>query len=474
VRELQANRTGSSVYYKNDKKNEDRHYGSAEYSRDLSAISTLNAGVFYRNKSANSVRTFTNPSVILDPSTFAVIGLYDTTLYGDTKERELSTNQIGLNLQFNHAGRLGNMPNRLVAGLEGEYGHLTNKYYNSFTGFEGDYTQGVASRGTVIRDGKNSRLKLAAYASNEFHPFDPLTVSLGARFDAIRDRYDGALPDSSLEADNSAFSPKVGLNIRYLDSPDWAGNMYAAVNRSFKAATLDQLSDQRPIDAGSFLPLDTTYTSFMFLPVSVPPFSNASLKPQRGTSYEAGIYQRFKHLKGSHGELTLSVYQIDLKDEIDFDVATLKYQNIVHSRHRGVEAGLRLYWLPNLMTFFNHTWTSPTFRSGGYSGKFMKSIPRNITGLGLTYELASGLRTGLTWNFVGRIYLDDDNTMSLPDYSTGGFRLSYSISPVTVLLDIENLLDRKYSSTGYVLSGTTYLYPSAGRSFRGGIRVQLQ
>ena len=52
--------------------------------------------------------------------------------------------------------------------------------------------------------------------------------------------------------------------------------LWLSASRTFKAPTLDQLFDQRPI------------------PIPFPPFSlttsNPDLDPQRGTSVEAGIY----------------------------------------------------------------------------------------------------------------------------------------------------------------------------------------
>jgi len=469
--ELMVDRSSSSVYYRNDNKNERRHQFHASYKLGLSDVATLNAGAFYRFKGGTAQRTFTNPAVIIDPQTFAVIGFYDTTLYGDTKERDFSTNQFAANIQVNHTDNLGGLPNRLVAGLEGEYGRLASKYYSAFAGFEQDYAQTGASRGTLVSDGRNSRMKYAAYVNNELRIIDPLAVSIGARFDGISDKYTGNFPDTTLKADHTAFSPKVGVNIRYFDDVDFAGNVYANVNRSFKAPTLDQISEQRPIEAGFFIP--TGPNSYFFTSQAVSPISNSSLKPQKGTSYEVGVYQRLRYLSHSYGELMLSAYQIDMKDEIDFDIATFKYQNINESRHRGIESGLWLYWLPNVMTFFNYTWTGAKFRSGPNEGKYLKSIPRNIAGLGITYEHTSGVKASIGWNFVSNMFLDDENTVRLPDYHTGSVRLSYSVPHVSLFVDMENLLDKKFSTTGYALFGTTYLFPSAGRVVRGGIGVEL-
>jgi len=165
---------------------------------------------------------------------------------------------------------------------------------------------------------------------------------------------------------HSAFSPKAGVNIRYAQSARHVGNWYANVSRSFKTATLDQLYDQRTI------------------PVPFPPFgitiSNFELDPQRGTSIETGLYHRADLAPGRlAGELSLSVYQMDMTDELDFDVATFRFVNIGKSRHRGVEAGLKLYVRDDATVFFNYTLQNVTNRADdAFKGNFVKAIPRDF------------------------------------------------------------------------------------------------
>jgi len=44
---------------------------------------------------------------------------------------------------------------------------------------------------------------------------------------------------------------------------------------------------------------------------------------------------------------------------------------------------------------------------------------------------------------------------------------------ISVYLDIENVFDKRYNSTGYLLYETKYLYPAAGRFIRGGLIFNL-
>ena len=162
-----------------------------------------------------------------------------------------------------------------------------------------------------------------------------------------------------------------------------------------------------------------------------------------------------------------------MTDEIDFDLNTFKYLNIQQSRHQGAELGLRVYSTPGLTVFANYTWSSVKFTSGPNDGNYLKAIPRNVFVVGATYEHSSGITAGATWNFVNDIFLDDSNTTTLSNYNFGKVKISYFVAPFTFSLAVDNVFDNRYSSTGYRLYGKTFLFPAAGRSFRGGLTVDL-
>ncbi len=466
--ELATNREQSSVYYKHDKKEETAHHVQLDFTRLQTQHAELKAALFYRFKDSEHNRTFTSPATIIDPQTFEIIGVFDTTLFGDTKQRSLQSNQLGLNAQLHLTSAWGARQNRLSLGFDGDFGHMKNKYHSLLTGFADDYKNSSATIGAAVADGNHRRWKYAFYFNDALQILSPLTLTLGGRFDFISDRFDGALPDTTVRSSNRAFSPKVGVNFHYADSTDFAGSIYANANRSFKAPTLDQLSDQRPLDVAFVFPIGPD--SYFFLPQTVAPFSNALLKPQKATSYEIGMYQRFKLLTGLSGELALSLYHMNAKDEIDLDLTTFKYANIHRSRHRGIESGFRFY-MSRVTAFFNYTLTDVKFNSGQFEGKFVKAIPKNVFALGMTYQPVNRLTTSLAWHFSRDAFLDDENTQRLPNFDSGSLRVAYSLPTATAFVDVQNLLGKSYSITGYVVFGTSYFFPAAGRVVRGGINL---
>jgi outer membrane receptor protein involved in Fe transport len=274
--------------------------------------------------------------------------------------------------------------------------------------------------------------------------------------DWIQDRYEPRAPSTGAvtRATRVAFSPRAGANLRYADGARQTGHVYASAGRSFKAPTMDQLFDQRRT------------------PVPFPPFaistSNAALEAQYGTSVEAGAYHRVAVVSGLlDARFAVSAYQMDMKDELDFDLKSFRYVNLGQSRHRGVEAGVTLRGPLSTSAFANYTQQDATSRFGENSGRFLKAVPRRVLAAGLARTPADGLALAATATSVRDVFLDDANERRLDPYTRLDARASYPLPRGPRLsLNVQNLLGREYSTTGFpdpAGSGTMYLYPAAGR-----------
>ena len=380
--------------------------------------------------------------------------------YGDTKLRELSSLRSAGNVQLEMADSPLPGTDWIVVGAELSHGALNSKYFPVAGGTRDDYAAATGEPGEMDARGDSRRLMSALHAQYNLQPSDAFRLAIGARFDALRDASRPELPTDveNEDATHSAFSPRVGINVRYLDHPRASGNFYAAASRSFKAPTLDQLYDLRSI------------------PVPFPPFSirtaNPELEPQRGTSFEAGIYQSAELSAAVRGTLAVSAYHMDMKDELDFSVETFRYVNIGRSRHRGIEAGASLGAAP-ASVFANYTLQAVTSRSGANAGNRLKAIPRHTMSGGVTLQPWPLLETSLLVTDVRGVYLDDANTVELPSFTRVDARAAMGVRGVDVFVEARNLLDRRYSSTGFLDPGGTgeaYFHPAAGRSLAIGIR----
>ena len=381
--------------------------------------------------------------------------------FADAKRRNLTTSRMLANGQIVSSLLRSIVLDRITVGADAHLGTMNNSWQEVVTGsaqvFAG-HPEGLL--GGISASGEARRQAVAAYAQYDLMPAGRLRLSFGGRYDRISDQH---FPDGTDErtATHIAFSPRAGLNVRYARSTAHVGNWYANVSRSFKAPTLDQLYDQREI------------------PVPFPPFgvtiSNGELRPQRGVSLETGLYHRAVIAQNSlAAELSLSVYQMDMTDELDFQFETFQYENIAESRHRGIEFGAKLYVEQEAALIINYTLQNVTYQSGANQGKYVKAIPRTYVSLGARTTLAENLTVTGTLRSARRIWLDDANTLPLDNWATTDLKLTYDFGRATFMFESLNLLDEDYSTTGFrdpAGSDTVFLYPAAGRSIRAGIHL---
>ena len=129
-------------------------------------------------------------------------------------------------------------------------------------------------------------------------------------------------------------------------SRGWNGGHRAWLSYSgaFKAPELDQLYDQRPFDLG--------FGTFHI--------SSHSLAPQRGEHWDAGGHV----ILGGRVWLDAAVYHARSRNEIGFDLARFRLDNIDRSRHAGVEAELGTAPWHGVSGAVSACWTRATFEGG--------------------------------------------------------------------------------------------------------------
>jgi len=383
--------------------------------------------------------------------------------FGDTKERDASTTRVafGVQLEAGDTPLPGN--DRVTLGIEGSRGSLNATYYNWMGGDRSEYVGASAERGDLDTRSQSRRAAGALYAQYVVQASSAVRLSLGGRFDVLDDRFNPSVPSgqSHRTATHSVLSPKLGINFRYLNRRAGSGHAWVAVSRSFKAPTLDQKYDLRNI------------------PIPFPPFvvhtSNPDLEPQYGTSVEAGIYHGGDISPSLRASATLAAYRMEMRDELDFDVTSFRYVNIGKSRHQGIEAGGSLDG-GRASAFAFYTLQAPTSRTGDNAGKRLKAIPRHTVTSGLSIlpiQRRPRVQTSLALTHVRGIYLDDANTRTLPGYTRVDAQVSVGSGRLEIHFDIRNLLNKKYSTSGFLDpagSGEAYLYPAAERVFTVGLR----
>lgn len=472
VNESQAtsDRLMSTPYYREDGKDYKKFLVNADFSHKVNPSTNLDVSMTYQRKDSDATTTYTQPPVILDMFTFTPIGVYDTTMFGNTKNRMLTTDQAALAirvLSFNPDNG-----SKIIGGIEADYGGLDNRVFDVFEGFENDYQNVYLASDVLEFEGTGYRFKSAAYMSGEVPLFDELKLIAGLRYDFISDDFNSNIPvaDTSLDKSYNALSPKIALNLSTGETTNYKGSIFASFSQAFKAPTMDQRTDLKSLSAAVFFQTGPTY-SMMIIDGS--PYSNADLKPQRSNNFELGTYQYYRFSEQFAAEISLTGYMIEVKDEIDFDLSEFKYRNIQSSRHNGLETSVNLLYRTYWRAFMNLNSFDVKFASGDNEGKYLKGIPKLSYALGLSYNPDAGFGGSLVMTGASRMFLDDENTTELDPYSVFSARLNYKFDFITVNLDIENLFNNSYNSTGYMLYGSRMLYPAVGRFVRGGLIFKI-
>jgi outer membrane receptor protein involved in Fe transport len=435
---LRESRDASDVLFRFDHTGDRSHAVGLDGQSRLGSRARLGSSVTVEYRKTNAIRT-----LALAPG------------FGDTKERATTNGRTSASLQLD----LDKTPlpgsDHLTVGADVSRGSSDSKYWAMITGDRDAYRAAGGARDSLDAAGDARRDAAALFVQYSVQPSAAVRLSLGARYDHLNDAFDARSPARAprVTTSHSAVSPKAGLNVGYLQSERASGNVYVTASRSFKAPTLDQLFDQRSVFGMTI--------------------SNPTLVPQSGTSVEGGLYHRASLAGAVRLAATLSAYQMDMKDELDFDVETLRYVNIGRSRHRGVEAGLALSGLGPASLFVNYTLQAVTARTGDFAGNALKAIPRHTLIGGLSVAPGSAVDARLILSHARDMYLDDANTARLPAYTRVDAHVAYRVGAVDVILEARNLLGARYSTTGFLDpsgTGEAYYYPAAGRVVHLGLR----
>lgn len=421
-----------------------------------------------RNEIGLTVERQINQQTNVNGSVFGAIRSVDERVtlelfpgFGDTQERAADSRRAGASALIRR--RLGKVADVTLGG-DASFGQLDNSWYSFLTGSIDSYadTSGV-ERGPLQSSSDISRRSGALYLSGDVDLAEGIKLTSGLRFDVVSDSFNPTGPDTGSESadrTHTAWSPRLGLNARLVASEKHVTNVYGSVSGSFKTATLDQLYDQRQIPFGEFS-------------ISL---SNEDLVPQEGTGVEAGLYHTFVD-NGIEVSSSLALYRIQMKNELDFDLATFSYTNLGKSLHQGIEAGATAA-AGGFTGFLNYTLQHVTLEFGANEGNFVKAIPQTLVVTGMGYKHPAGVGGSVRVRHSRDAYLDDENTIELPAYVVTDAKVFAEVNRVRLDLTVGNLLGVDYSTTGYLLSveglgSQLYMYPAAGRTVKLSLGVRL-
>ncbi len=338
----------------------------------------------------------------------------------------------------------------LLVGAEVRRGTLESRYFDPVAG------DSLAGAGNV------QRVSGGLFALVQATPSARWTLSGGARLDWLRSSLDDPTDSAPRGPDDDlrAFSPTLGLNYRMPHS----GHAYLAYAGSFKAPALEQLYDQRP------------YVIDFDGPGPQPPvtlrIANHAIKPQRAHHLEAGVRTRLAPDLWAEA----AVYGLRSRDEIGFDLANFRLDNIDRSLHVGGEGQVTFEPATGLSGAIAYAYARATFDGGPHDGKQINTVPQHQLSarLSLRHRFRGAITAEAT-DVQGQ-WLDEDNRYELPPYAVFNLGARQAVGPVELYGSVRNLFDRRYATLGYVTldafgNDLPLYFPASDRSFLAGLRV---
>ena len=306
-----------------------------------------------------------------------------------------------------------------------------------------DISRGKADFDTMARS--NVQQMQSAYLQATVPLSHTLSYVVGGRYARVTDELvDGNVYPNGMDLDENAHAFELGLNYR----PTAEHRLYVRVDDNFRFAKVDEQAYTSP---GVF-----------------------GLKPQTGRSYEAGWDWAV-----ASQTLRVSLYRLDLEDEIVYDSSAVKPiggnfngANVNADASRRYGAGADWDWqiTKALQLGLEYNYTDAEFTDGANDGKELSWVAKH-TGRGyVSMDFAEHFQVFAEAIYTGDRFIEGDNANQgdkLASYVLGNLALNYNRDAWLASLRIDNVFDKDYVSAGYYGGGTyNGYYSGRGRDIR--------
>jgi len=354
---------------------------------------------------------------------------FPASFYTYQDERHLTT--WGLTPRYILEKTLGNHFNKLTLGLDFYRSTSVVDSDSAFFGFPSSNRSEIRKRSTGL------------YLLDEFYILDNLIISPGYRHEWVT--YDIFQRTPRAKDETIDREPAYSLSLDYLFGK--RSSAFLSAKRSFRFPVSDELI------------------------LVFPDFKvNPEINPQTGYHYEAGV----RHSFIQQVEANLTLFWVDLHDEIFFNPTTFTNENYPKTQRQGLEVGVKARPLEWVSLWGNYAYIRPRLRGGNFSGSDIPGVPRHKGAVGMDLSIWKGFQLSSRANFVGSRYLISDfanRVDKLDGYYTVDAKFSYLWKGVHAFIGVNNLFNRKYSEWAVTnATGTTQLfYPSTVRNYLCGV-----
>jgi iron complex outermembrane receptor protein len=354
---------------------------------------------------------------------------FPASFYTYQDERHLTT--WGLTPKYILEKTLGNHFNKLTLGLDFYRSTSVVDSDSVFFGFPSSNRSEIRKRSTGL------------YIMDEFYILDNLIFSPGYRHEWVT--YDIFQRTPRAKDETIDREPAYSLSLDYLFGK--RSSAFLSAKRSFRFPVSDELI--------------LVFPDFKVNPV---------INPQTGYHYEAGV----RHSFIEQVEANLTLFWVDLHDEIFFNPTTFTNENYPKTQRQGLEVGVKARPLEWVSLWGNYGYIRPRLRGGNFSGSDIPGVPRHKGAVGMDLSIWKGFQLSSRANFVGSRYLISDfanRVDKLDGYYTVDAKFSYLWKDIHAFVGVNNLFNRKYSEWAVTnATGTTQLfYPSTVRNYLCGV-----
>lgn len=205
---------------------------------------------------------------------------------------------------------------------------------------------------------------------------------------------------------------------------------------------------------------------------------NSGLEPESGRSVELGSH----YSSTDNWGVGMTLFQIDMEDEITWDMVSNKNINLDQTRHRGLELETNIKPNDQVDLEVMYAYHLAESTNGVYKGKELPMVPNQHASVQLDYRPVENLHVISGIVFVDGAYLGNDfdnSSDALDSYTVVNCKVEYLVklhgNPVKLFAGVSNLFDLEYETIGFENDPNNggapadTFYPAPGREFFGGI-----
>ena len=352
--------------------------------------------------------------------------MYNQSTWGSSRMKtDVKTTTVSPRVLWK--SKFGNVDNQLTAGIDwSEW-----SYHND--------TAGTGWLSSLDEHGKQKNR--AIYIRDEMRFPTGTRLSLGARRESVEQSHRERLvpnPESStkqyLNAHEIALQQELGRDF----------SAYGRMGRSFRVANIDE-------------------NRCWFAPCPAP------LKPQTSQDREVGV-----QWSGKRASMRAGLFQMNVDNEIHYNVLTYSNMNLSPTRHRGLELEGKVFLGDSVDVAARYTRTQAKFREGVYggvnvTGNEVPMVPKDRIGLNIGWQATNDTRATFNVIYTGKQRYDNDQAnrfRRMPAYVVADLKVSHQMGPWRFAAGINNLFDKKYYSYGIVNGAYTSFnaYPEDRRN----------